>query len=92
MGKLIVDLPPPLETFINDLVAEGQYIDAGEVVRDAVRRFAEDSDPDYSAKLAALREALRPGIEDADAGRFSNKTIRQVAEESQARWIADNKK
>lgn len=71
MSKLVVDLPPPLETFVNDLVAEGHYADAGEVVRDAVRRLAADSDPEYAARLGALREALRPGLEDAAAGRFA---------------------
>jgi Arc/MetJ-type ribon-helix-helix transcriptional regulator len=29
MSKFVVDLPPPLETFVNDLVAEGHYADAG---------------------------------------------------------------
>lgn len=57
-----------------------------------MRRFAADTDIEYAAKLAALREAIRPDREDAEAGRFSDKTIRQVAEGAKAQWIAGNKK
>jgi putative addiction module CopG family antidote len=46
-------LPAKLENFINAQVRAGRYVDAQEVVRDAVRRMQEIEDPDANL----MREA-----------------------------------
>ncbi len=52
-----LELPPALDAFVKDLVAQGRYADEADVVRDALRRLAErDAD-----QLAQLREALIAG-------------------------------
>ncbi|HWA23137.1 MAG TPA: type II toxin-antitoxin system ParD family antitoxin [Caulobacterales bacterium] len=84
MSKLVIELPPDLETFVNDQVAEGFYANAGDLVRSAVERLAADADPDYEAKLATLKEALRPGLEDARAGRIAEGTIEDFIAEFHA--------
>lgn len=92
MTKLTVTLPPALGQFIKDQVADGLYADEGELVRDAIRRMATDFDGSYEARFAALREALRPGLEDADAGRFSSRSVKKVAEQARAVWEAETKR
>jgi putative addiction module CopG family antidote len=47
-------LPPKLENFINAQVRAGRYVDAQEVIRDALRRMQEVEDPD----LGLVREAV----------------------------------
>jgi putative addiction module CopG family antidote len=47
-------LPPKLENFINAQVRAGRYVDAEEVIRDALRRMQEVEDPD----LGMVREAV----------------------------------
>ena len=50
-------LDPELETFLDEQLASGHYRSASEVVREALRRMAEDE-----RKEAALREALERGM------------------------------
>ena len=49
-------LPAKLEQFVHAQVRAGRYVDANEVVRDALRRMQETDAPEASAGL--LREAL----------------------------------
>jgi putative addiction module CopG family antidote len=51
-----VMLPAKLEQFVHAQVRAGRYVDANEVVRDAVRRMQETDAPEASAGL--MREAL----------------------------------
>ncbi len=50
------------ETFVRDLLATGRYASASEVVRDGLR-LLEDREKQREAKLAALRDAIRDGLE-----------------------------
>lgn len=52
-----LDLPPALEAFVKDLVAQGRYADEADVLRDAVRRIAERD----LEQLQTLRDALIEG-------------------------------
>lgn len=54
------------ETFIRDLLATGRYASASEVVRDGLR-LLEDREKHREAKLIALREAIREGLESGPA-------------------------
>lgn len=53
------------------LVSSGRYQNASEVLREGLR-LVEDREVDEKARLKALRDAARTGIEDVDAGRFRN--------------------
>lgn len=50
------------ETFVRDLLATGRYASASEVLRDGLR-LLEDREKQREAKLAALKDAIREGLE-----------------------------
>lgn len=50
------------ETFVRGLVESGRYASASEVVRDSLR-LLEEREQQRQAKLDALREDIRKGIE-----------------------------
>ena len=51
------------------LVESGRYQNASEVLREGLR-LIERRDAEEKARLKALREAVRVGADDIDAGRF----------------------
>ena len=50
------------ETLVRELVESGRYASASEVVRDGLR-LLEEREEQREAKLAALREDIRKGVE-----------------------------
>ncbi len=58
-----VDIPPKLEAFIREQIACGAYGSAAEVVRDAIRRMAQEQN-----RLSILRAAVRAGDVQLDRG------------------------
>jgi antitoxin ParD1/3/4 len=54
---------------IERLVSSGRYQNASEVLREGLR-LVEDQEAQAKARLKALREAVRSGIADLEAGRF----------------------
>ena len=62
-----ISLTPQQDAFIDDMLKAGEYSDASEAMRDAVRslqqRRAEDA-----LKLERLRAALQQGVEALDRG------------------------
>jgi antitoxin ParD1/3/4 len=54
---------------VERLVSSGRYQNASEVLREGLR-LIESRDGEEKARLKALREAVRIGIADIDAGRF----------------------
>ena len=78
-----VNLTPELETFVKAKVGTGLYNSASEVVRDALR-LLEEQDRLKDLKVQLLREEIRKGLAELDAGRVSNLTmddIRRLARE-----------
>lgn len=55
--------------FIEHLVDSGRYQNASEVLREGLRKV-ETEEKEARARLKALREAVRVGIADVDAGRY----------------------
>ncbi len=62
-----VSLTPKLEEFIQQKVTSGNYNNASEVVREALR-LLEERDQQREAKLQWLRQAIQEGI-DSGPGR-----------------------
>lgn len=83
MATIIIDLPPELDRIVHEQVASGLYSDAGDVIREALRRL----DAEEAATQAELRAVLAPAIADLDSGRVLDETILDIlsAEEAQRR-------
>lgn len=61
-----VSLTPKLKQFVHSKVEDGQYNNASEVVREALRLMSE-RDATYRAKLKALRQAIVVGEQSGPA-------------------------
>ena len=81
--QMNISLPPKMARFIRSKVKDGQYTNASEVVRDAVRHMQETEAArserallaDFEAHLPAgerkdIRRSVKRGIQDIDAGQF----------------------
>jgi antitoxin ParD1/3/4 len=64
-----ISLTTTRDAFIDRMVRSGAYQNASEAVRDALRLLQQRKLED-AAKLKALRNAVRTGIADLEAGRF----------------------
>jgi antitoxin ParD1/3/4 len=69
-----ISLTPEQDAFVDELVRKGEYQNASEAMRDALRALRQRRGED-AEKLKLLRKLVREGIEDIDAGRY-----REVAE------------
>ena len=58
-------------TMIDRLVKSGRYQNASEVLREGLRLLKERDD-ENRAKLMALRQATKIGVDDLDAGRYQD--------------------
>ena len=56
---------------VERLVASGRYQNASEVLREGLRMI-ERRDADEEARLEALRAAIQVGIDDIEAGRYTD--------------------
>ena len=63
-----VSLTPELEQMIATKVESGMYNTASEVVREGLR-LIQERDETRESKLAWLKDAIRLGMEDVEAGR-----------------------
>ena len=63
-----ISLTERLETWVRQKVESGLYNNASEVVREALRARMLD-EQSVAANRAALREAIKAGLDDIDAGR-----------------------
>jgi len=80
MATMNVSLPGDMVDFVENEVAGGGYSSSSEVVREALRLLQHDKALE-AEKLAILRREINLGLEDAAAGRFSTKTVSDIAEE-----------
>ena len=63
-----ITLPPDLEQFIQTQLSSGSFLNADEVVQEALRLFQRTTLP-QDLTLDQLQEALQIGIDDLNAGR-----------------------
>ena len=79
MPTMNVSLPQALAEFVEKEVASGNYSTASEVVRDGLRMLREER-AIYEEKLAILKREVQRGIDQIDAGEFSDLTIQDIWE------------
>ena len=83
MPTMNVSLTQALAEFVEKEVASGNYSTASEVVRDGLRMLREERAV-YEEKLIILRREIQKGIDDVEAGRFSDRSIEEILAEVQA--------
>lgn len=72
-----VSLTTELEQFIQTKVESGLYHSASEVIREGLRLLKE-RDMLQEAKLAALRQEIQSGVDQANQGQFSPHTVQDI--------------
>jgi antitoxin ParD1/3/4 len=83
MPTMNVSLPAALAEFVEKEVASGNYSTASEVVRDGLRMLREERAV-YEEKLAILRREIRIGLDDVEAGRFSDRSVMDILADIEA--------
>jgi antitoxin ParD1/3/4 len=79
MATMNVSLPAPMVEFVEDLVASGGYGSSSDVVREALRLLQDDR-AIAEEKAAILRREVGVGLDQARAGRFSRRSVAEIAE------------
>ena len=81
MPTMNVSLTAALLKQVQSKVESGQYNNASEVVRDAIRQMDANGELLYQLKLARLKEALAEGIAQAKAGEVSEYSMNQLLDD-----------
>ena len=76
-----ISLTPEQDAFVDELVRKGEYQNASEAMRDALRALQQRRNED-AEKLKILRKLVKEGIDDLEAGRY-----REVAESDLDLWV-----
>lgn len=76
-----ISFTPEQDAFIEDAVRSGEYQNASEMVRDAVRALQRSREED-ALKLEALRLQIRAGVEALDRGDYID-----IAEDDLERYL-----
>ena len=83
-----VSLSPELRSLVRDKVASGRYTSASEVVREGLR-LLEERDELLALRRAALRRAVRLGLDELDVGRSAPLDVEAIRAEARRRRAAD---
>ena len=75
-----VALTPHFESLTQQLVSSGRYNNISEVVRDGLR-LLESRMQEESAKLHAMRTAVKVGLDDFENGKFTQLNTAQQIED-----------
>jgi antitoxin ParD1/3/4 len=78
MPTMNVSLSAELVAFVEEEVTTGEYGTASEVVRDGLRQLRREKAL-RKEKAAILRREIRLGLEQARAGRFSRRSVSEIA-------------
>ncbi len=79
-----VNLTSELESYVKNKVSTGLYNSASEVIRDALR-FLEEQDHVKELKLQVLREEIKKGLVDLDAGNYSELGMEDIKKQARER-------
>jgi antitoxin ParD1/3/4 len=77
MPTMNVNLTPEMAEYVSAELKSGDYASASELVREALRVLKRDREVE-AEKLALLRAAIDAGIEDAEQGRFSDRSVSDI--------------
>ncbi len=81
MPTMNISLTAALHKQVQSKVESGQYNNASEVVRDAIRQMDANSELLYQLKLARLKEALAEGIAEVEAGDVAEYSMQELLED-----------
>lgn len=84
MTSMNVSLTPELIHIVQQKVESGLYNNASEVIREAIRQLDTNAKLLYELQLSRLRDALTPGIKQAQSGELTDYTIDQLIDELNA--------
>ncbi len=76
----MISLTDQLASFVESEVESGDYSSQSEVVTEALRLLHREKAGEQE-KLEILRRAVMVGVEDMRQGRFSTRTVEQIAED-----------
>ena len=79
-----ISLTDKLETMVKAKVQSGDYNNASEVIREALRLMRE-RDEERQARYNALKNEILLGVEAAENGNFSSRSLEQIASDIEAR-------
>jgi antitoxin ParD1/3/4 len=79
-----VSLTPELTQYVQTKVESGLYHSASEVIREGLRLLKEKEQL-QAARLTTLRQELQQGIDQADQGEFSQRSIADLKAEARRR-------
>lgn len=79
MATMNVSLPAPMVEFVEEMVASGGYSSSSEAVREALRLLRDERAVEHE-KAMILRREIGIGLDQAQAGRFSDRTVAEIAE------------
>ena len=85
MTTMNVSLTQELIQVIKRKVSSGMYNNSSEVIREAIRRFDEYEELLYGLKLDKLKTEIAIGIEQADRGEYSNRTVEDIIADAKSR-------
>lgn len=80
MATMNVSLPSDMLDFVEREVSTGEYGSSSEVVREALRLLRHEK-AQQAERTAILRREIAIGVEAAEAGRFSERTVADILEE-----------
>lgn len=78
MPTMNVNLTPEIAEYVSAELRSGDYASASELVREALRVLKQDREVE-AEKLVLLRAAVDAGMEEAEQGRFSDRSVAEIA-------------
>ncbi|WP_046869041.1 ribbon-helix-helix domain-containing protein [Microvirga massiliensis] len=79
MPTMNVRLDSDLFNFVEEELTRGEYTSASKIVQDALRLLRRETAAERG-KFEILTHEIRSALKNADAGRFSSRTVMDIAE------------
>lgn len=88
MATMNISLPEEMAKFVDGEVIAGGYASASEVVREALRLLQHDKALEQE-KIAILRREVNIGLDAAADGKFSRKTVADIADKVRREYLGE---